>query len=91
MISFSKSINCPTTLSELPGFTEKHIERALTAAKNPQLDMKLKNMPVPLNSSLVDEYMKPILEAGKIFFFNKKYELKFPPHNESFLKKRAKR
>ncbi len=70
MISFSKSINCPTTLSELPGFTEKHIERALTAAKNPQLDMKLKNMPVPLNSSLVDEYMKPILEAAKIGDFS---------------------
>jgi len=65
MISFSKSINYPTTLSELPGFTKKHIERALIAAKNPQLDMKLKNMPVPLNSSLVDEYMKPILEAAK--------------------------
>jgi len=65
MISFSKSINYPTTLSELPGFTEKHIERALVAAKNPQLDMKLKNMPVPLNASLVDEYMRPILEAAK--------------------------
>jgi alcohol dehydrogenase class IV len=65
MISFSKSINYPTTLSELPGFTEKHIERALIAAKNPQLDMKLKNMPVPLNASLVDEYMRPILEAAK--------------------------
>jgi len=65
MISFSKSINYPTTLSELPGFTEKHIERALIAAKNPQLDMKLKNMPVPLNASLVDKYMRPILEAAK--------------------------
>jgi len=65
MISFSKSINYPTTLSKLPGFTEKHIERALIAAKNPQLDMKLKNMPVPLNASLVDEYMMPILEAAK--------------------------
>jgi len=65
MISFSKSINYPTTLSELPGFTEKHIERALIAAKNPQLDMKLKNMPVPLSASLVDKYMRPILEAAK--------------------------
>ena len=44
MVSFSKSINYPTTLSELPGFTEKHIERALIAAKNPQLDMKLKKI-----------------------------------------------
>jgi len=63
--NFNKSIGCPTTLAELPGFTEKHIDRALSAAKDPQLDMKLKNMPVPLNSSLVDEYMRPILEAAK--------------------------
>lgn len=65
MVAFSKSINSPTTLAELPGFGEKHIERALTAAKDPQLDMKLKNMPVPLNAALVDEYMAPILAAAK--------------------------
>ncbi|HEY8344585.1 MAG TPA: iron-containing alcohol dehydrogenase [Bacillota bacterium] len=65
MTAFSKSINSPTTLAELPGFSEEHIARALKAAKDPQLDMKLKNMPVPLNASLVDEYMAPILEAAK--------------------------
>ncbi|HHU50549.1 MAG TPA: iron-containing alcohol dehydrogenase [Firmicutes bacterium] len=65
MTAFSKSINSPTTLAELPGFSEEHITRALKAAKDPQLDMKLKNMPVPLNASLVDEYMAPILEAAK--------------------------
>lgn len=65
MISFSKSVGAPTTLSELPGFNEGHIKRALEAAKNPQLEMKLKNMPVPLNASLVDEYLAPILEAAK--------------------------
>lgn len=65
MVAFSKSINSPTTLAQLPGFGEKHIERALTAAKDPQLDMKLKNMPVPLNADLVDEYMAPILAAAK--------------------------
>ena len=27
--------------------------------------MKLKNMPVPLHASLVDRYMRPILEAAK--------------------------
>lgn len=31
--------------SEVEGFTQAHIERALTAAKNPQLKMKLENMP----------------------------------------------
>jgi alcohol dehydrogenase len=65
MIGFSKSVGMPTTLAELPGLSDEHITRALTAAKNPQLDMKLKNMPVPLNASLIDEYMGPILQAAK--------------------------
>ncbi len=65
MIAFAKSINSPTKLSDLPGFTDEHIHRTLSAAKNPQLEMKLKNMPVPLTAALVDEYMKPILEAAK--------------------------
>jgi len=65
MIKFGKAIDFPTKLSELKGFSDKHIKRALIAAKNPQLDTKLKNMPTPLNASLIDEYMKPILEAAK--------------------------
>ena len=65
LIAFSRSISAPTTLSELLEFTDGHITRALSAAKNPQLDMKLKNMPVPLNALLVDDYMAPILEAAK--------------------------
>lgn len=65
MIKFAKEVNFPTTLSELDGFTDQHIKRALKAAKDPQLDMKLKNMPIPLDASLVDEYMGPILEAAK--------------------------
>ncbi|MFA6506204.1 MAG: iron-containing alcohol dehydrogenase, partial [Treponemataceae bacterium] len=64
MVAFAKSIGAPTTLSELKGFTEKHVERALAAAKDPQLEMKLKNMPVPLTAALVDEYMGPILRAA---------------------------
>ncbi len=64
MIAYGKSIDAPTTLGEIKGFTEAHIQRALTAAKDPQLDMKLKNMPVPMNASLVDEYMEPVLRAA---------------------------
>jgi alcohol dehydrogenase len=41
------------------------MERALTAAKNPQLKMKLENMPIPLTADMIDEYMRPILEAGR--------------------------
>jgi alcohol dehydrogenase class IV len=65
MIALSQRINLPVTLSEVTGFTDGHIERALAAAKNPQLKMKLQNMPVPLTAEMVDEYMGPILEAVK--------------------------
>jgi alcohol dehydrogenase class IV len=65
MIDFEKRIGFPTTLQEVPGFTDQHIERALSAAKNPQLKMKLENMPVPMTAEMVDEYMQPILLAAK--------------------------
>ncbi len=65
MIEFSRRIDFPTRLGEVEGFTQEHIERALTAAKNPQLKMKLENMPVPLTAEMVDEYMGPILEAAR--------------------------
>jgi alcohol dehydrogenase len=64
MIAFSKSVGFPTKLTDVDGFSPAHIERALNAAKNPQLEMKLKAMPVPLNSSLIDEYMGAILKAA---------------------------
>lgn len=64
MIAFEKAIGFPATLQEVPGFGRQHIERALTAAKNPQLKMKLENMPVPMTAEMVDEYMAPILEAA---------------------------
>lgn len=65
MIAFSKSVHSPTRLLDLPGFDDALIGRALSAAKDPQLEMKLKNMPVSLNSEAVDEYMGPILRAAK--------------------------
>lgn len=65
MIGFEKAIGFPSRLAEVPGFTDGHIERALEAAKNPQLKMKLENMPVPMTAEMVDEYMSPILWAAK--------------------------
>jgi alcohol dehydrogenase len=65
MIGFEKKIGFPATLGEVSGFSDAHIERALTAAKNPQLKMKLENMPVPLTADMVDEYMGPVLQAAK--------------------------
>ncbi|MBN2244523.1 MAG: iron-containing alcohol dehydrogenase [Candidatus Aminicenantes bacterium] len=64
LIALSRSVGFPITLKEIPGMTESHIIKALEAAKNPQLEMKLKNMPVPLTAEMVDEYMEPILRAA---------------------------
>lgn len=64
MLAFSKKVGLPATLSEVKGFGPGHIARALAAAKNPQLKMKLRNMPVPLTAEMVDEYMGPVLEAA---------------------------
>jgi alcohol dehydrogenase len=40
------------------------VDKILQAAKDPQLDMKLKNMPIPLTAAKVDEYMGPIIRAA---------------------------
>jgi len=64
MVRLAKRVGFPTKLSEINGFSNAHIERALQAAKNPQLEMKLKNMPVSLETGMVDEYMGSILEAA---------------------------
>lgn len=65
LMAFLTKVGMPARLAEVPGFTQAHIERALAAAKDPQLKMKLENMPVPLTAQMVDEYMGPILEAAK--------------------------
>lgn len=65
MIRFEQEVGNPYRLQDVPTFTDAHIERALAAAKNPQLKMKLENMPVPLTAEMVDEYMGPILQAAK--------------------------
>jgi len=64
MVRFSQFLGFPTRLSDVEGVDREHIERCLDAAKDPQLDMKLRNMPVPLHAELVDKYMGPILEAA---------------------------
>jgi alcohol dehydrogenase len=64
MVRLARRVGFPATLGEIEGFSEDHIRRALTAAKNPQLEMKLKNMPVPLTAAMVDEFMEPVLRAA---------------------------
>ncbi len=65
MLEFALRIGFPTRLSEVRGFSRDHIARALAAAKDPQLKMKLENMPVPLSAEMVDDYMGPVLEAAQ--------------------------
>jgi alcohol dehydrogenase class IV len=65
LIAFERAIGFPATLDEVPGFSDAHVERALAAAKNPQLKMKLENMPVPLTAEMVDELLGPVLWAAK--------------------------
>ena len=64
LISLERAVGNPATLGEVPGFSPQHIHRALTAAKNPQLRMKLENMPVPLRPEEVDDFMGPVLAAA---------------------------
>lgn len=65
MIHLSRELGFPTTLNEVAGFSEEHVDRVLTAAKNPKLESKLKNMPVALSADTVDEYMGAVLEAAR--------------------------
>ncbi len=64
MVNLGKAIGFPTKLADVPGISQAHVTRCLTAAKDPQLEMKLLNMPVPMKASQVDEYMGPILQAA---------------------------
>jgi len=65
MIAFNRSLGFPTTLEEA-GATRKHLERMLGAAKDPQLKMKLLNMPIPLDAERgdIERYMKGVLDAA---------------------------
>lgn len=64
MVNLSKAIGFPTKLTDVAGITQAHVSRCLTAAKDPQLEMKLLNMPVPMKATQVDDYMGPILQAA---------------------------
>lgn len=69
MLDFAAALGYPTALGDLPGFGEEHIARALDAARDPQLSMKLRNMPIALDPANVDRYMGSVLRAaaaGKI-------------------------
>jgi alcohol dehydrogenase len=64
MLGLAHHVGFPTRLADVPGFTDEHVGRCLTAAKNPQLRSKLESMPVRLTPEKVDEYMGAVLEAA---------------------------
>jgi alcohol dehydrogenase len=65
LITLSRRVGYPTTLSEIKGFTAEHITKAVQAAKDPQLASKLQNMPVPMTAEIVDRYMRLVLESAQ--------------------------
>jgi alcohol dehydrogenase class IV len=65
MKAFSRTVGAETSLGEFPKFAPVYVERALAAAKDPQLKMKLQNMPAPMSVDQVDEYMGSVL-AGAV-------------------------
>jgi len=71
MINFFREIGFPATLKEV-GATERHIEKMVNAAKDPQLKSKLENMPIPIRAEAgdVDRLIKPTLEAAYTGDFN---------------------
>ncbi len=64
MLSLAGHVGFPTRLADVPGFSDDHLRRCLTAAKNPQLRSKLENMPVRLTPEGVDEFMGSVLDAA---------------------------
>lgn len=65
MMAFSRSVGAPVCLSEIRGFSQQvHLARALLAAQDPDLRMKLQNMPVSMTSADIIPYMEPVLLAA---------------------------
>jgi alcohol dehydrogenase class IV len=64
LAAFSLTLGAPAALSQIPGFTPAHLERALQAACDPALESKLKNMPAPMTAADVPRVMKPLLQAA---------------------------
>jgi alcohol dehydrogenase len=65
LITMSRRVGYPTTLTEIKGLSAEHITKAIHAAKDPQLASKLQNMPVPMTAEMVDKYMRSVLESAQ--------------------------
>lgn len=70
-LNLYRSLGLPTSLEEA-GVSKGHLARMLSAAKDPQLRMKLLNMPVPLDPERgdIERHMSRVLEAAFTGDFN---------------------
>jgi alcohol dehydrogenase len=65
MMHLARTVGFPTSLGEVPSYTDVHEQRMLSAAKDPALASKLESMPVPMRPEDVDRYMANILRAAR--------------------------
>jgi len=65
MIRLSEDIGFPVKLQDVTGYSPDHKIKCLAAAKDPKLESKLQNMPVPMSVADIDEYMGSVLEAAE--------------------------
>jgi len=65
MAAMAESVDFPTTLEQVEGFSDEHEARMLSAAKDPALASKLQGMPIPMQSHEVDRYMGSVLKAAR--------------------------
>jgi alcohol dehydrogenase len=65
MIRLSEDIGFPVKLKDVAGYFPDHKIKCLEAAKDPKLESKLQNMPVPMSVADIDEYMGSVLEAAE--------------------------
>jgi len=65
MAGLAESVGFPTRLDQVDGFGDEHVERMLSAAKDPSLASKLQGMPIPMKPEEVDRYMGAILQAAR--------------------------
>ncbi len=65
MMHLARTVGFPTSLGQVPGYTDAHEQRVLSAAKDPALASKLQSMPVPMGPDDVDRCMAKILRAAR--------------------------
>ncbi len=71
MARLADDVGFPTKLDDVEGFGDEHVERMLTAAKDPSLASKLQGMPIPMEPEEVDRYMGSVLEAARTGDFSR--------------------